>query len=82
MRLSKNLLCTNYTTPTAPLSFLASTPKHLPSAKRLHGYGTLEDLSGCKRYRSGITFSVLNNIHLQQTFGLKHKNKKKQITGK
>ena len=30
------------------MSFLASTPKRLPSAKRLHGYGTLEDLPGCE----------------------------------
>ena len=30
------------------MSSLASTPKRLPSAKRLHGYGTLEDLSNCE----------------------------------
>ena len=39
-------------------------------------------LLGCRRYRSGFTFSVLNSIHLQQTFRLKHKNKKKRVTGK
>ena len=82
MRLSKNLFCTNYTPLTASLSSLASTPKCLPLAKWLHGYGTPEDLQGCKRYRSGFTFSVLNNTHLQQTLGLKHRNKKKLVTGK
>ena len=53
-----------YTPPTASISTLASTPKRLPSAKRLHNYGTLEDLLGCKRFRSEITSSVLNSIHL------------------
>ena len=76
----KNLHCTNYTPLTTSTSSLASTPKRLPSAKQLYGYGTLEDLRGCKRYRSGFTFSVLNSTHLQQIFRLKHRNKKKQIT--
>ena len=40
----KNLHCTNYTPLSASLSFLASTPKRFPSAKRQHGFGTLEDL--------------------------------------
>ena len=73
--------CTNYTPLTASTSSFASSPKRLPSAKRQHGYGTPEDLQGCKWHRSGFTF-CLNSIHLQQTFGLKHRNKKKQVTGK
>ena len=78
----KNLHCTNYTPLSASTSSLALTPKRLPSAKRQHGYGTPEDLQGCTMIQIEIYFSVLNSTHLQQTFGLKHRNKKKQVTGK
>ena len=76
MRLQKPH-CTNYTPLTASTSSLASTPKRLPSAKNANmALGHLKTYGVVQRYRSGFTF-YLNSIHLQQTFGLKHRNKKK-----
>ena len=78
----KNLHCTNYTPLTASMSSFTSMPKRLPSTKWQHGYGTPKDLQGCTTVQIWIYFSILNSTHLQQTFGVKHRNKKKQVTGK
>ena len=59
---------------------LTSTPKRLSSAKRQHGLGHLKSYWDVRQHRFGLT--CLNSTHLQQTFGLKHKDKKKQVTGK
>ena len=65
-------------------SFYVLSPQCLNaslSAKRQHGSGHLKAYRVVQQYIFGFTF-CLNSTHLQQTFGLKHRNKKKQVTGK
>ena len=54
---------------------LASTPRCLTSAKQLLGLGHLKTYRVVQQYRFG--FTCLNSTHLQQTFRLKHRNRKK-----